>query len=209
MRTTACLLVLLCAAPAVYAQEPIEWSPTRRLAKEDFQGRVPVQAVNSSLSFLHVETSWQCVVGEFVASARAMFDPSRSWWRTSYGNIWGNAGERTSASRAQMEARRSVMTLDRQLLDHEQLHFDLAELAARKIRKRFEDFKDSCLDPGESEPIQGMVAEVDRELQEEQHNYDRETNHGVNVRMQDQWRRKILAQLKESEQLALRAPRGR
>jgi len=197
-----CLLALLCAAPEVYAQAFIEWSPTRRLAKEDFQGRVPVQAVNSSLSFLHVETSWECVVGELIASARATFDPSRSWWRTSYGNIWGNAGERTSASRAQLEARRSVLTLDRQLLDHEQLHFDLTELAARKIRKRFEDFKDSCLDPGEIEPIQGIVADVDRELQEEQHRYDRETNHGVNVRMQDQWRRKILAQLKESENSA-------
>ena len=102
MRTTACLLVLLCAAPGVSAQEMIEWSPTRRLAKEDFQGRVPVQAVNSSLSFLHIETSWECVVGELIASARATFDPTRSWWRTSYGNIWGSAGDRTSASRAQM-----------------------------------------------------------------------------------------------------------
>jgi hypothetical protein len=209
MRTTVCLLALLCAAPAVLAQEPIEWSPTRRLSKEDFQGRVPVQAVNASLSFLHVETWWECVVGEFIASARATFDPSRSWWRTSYGNIWGNAGERTSASRAQREARRSVLTLDLQLLDHEQLHFDLAEIAARKIRRRFEGFKDSCLDGDSTEPIQTMVADVDRELQEEQHRYDRETNHGVNVRMQDQWRRKILAQLKSSEVSAARAPQGR
>jgi hypothetical protein len=184
----------------------IEWSPTRRLAKEDFQGRVPVQAVNSSLSFLHIETSWECVVGELIASARATFDPTRSWWRTSYGNIWGSAGDRTSASRAQMQARRSVLTLDRQLLDHEQLHFDLAELAARKIRKRFEGFRESCLDGDDPAPIQAMVAEVDRELQEEQHRYDRETNHGVNVRMQDQWRRKVQALLKSSEPSAAPPP---
>ena len=101
------------------------------------------------------------------------------------------------------------MTLDRQLLDHEQLHFDLAEIAARKIRKRFEDFKDGCFDARDTEPIQAMVAEVDRELQEEQHRYDRETAHGVNVRMQDQWNRKIQGLLKSSDTSAARPAQGR
>jgi len=164
--------------------------------KEDFRGRVPVQARNSSLSWLHIESSWECVVGELVASAHAIFDPSQSWWRTSYGNIWGNAGERTTATQAQMQARRNIMQLDRQLLDHEQLHFDLAELAARKIRKRFGEFKDACLDPGGTEPIQTMVIEADRELQEEQSRYDLETGHGTNMRAQDQWAQRVRALLK-------------
>ncbi len=191
-----CLGVCLCAASPIYAQAPIEWMPERKLTKADFQGRVPAQAVNSSMSWLHIEASWECEVGELIASARATFDPSRSWWRTTYGNIWGNAGDRTSATRAQANARRNVMMLDVQLLDHEQLHFDLAELAARRIRKRFEEFKDACHDPGGTEPIQALVSEIDRELQEEQAQYDRETQHGINLRVQDQWARKIRALLK-------------
>jgi hypothetical protein len=196
MRIIVCLAALLWVAPLAHAQSGFEWSPTRRLMKEDFRGRVPVQARNSSMSWLHIETSWECVVGELVASAHAIFDPSQSWWRTSYGNIWGNAGERTTASQAQMQARRNVMQLDRQLLDHEQLHFDLAELAARKIRKRFGEYKDACLDPGGTEPIQTMVIEVDRELQEEQTKYDLETGHGTNVRAQDRWAQRVRAMLK-------------
>ena len=199
MRIVGCVGALLCAVAAVSAQGSIVWSPERKLTKGDFQGRVPAQAVNSSMSWLHIDASWECVVGELTASAQATFDPSRSWWRTTYGNVWGNAGERTTAERAQARARRNVMMFDAQLLEHEQLHFDLTELAARKIRKRFEeDFKDACLDPGGTEPIQAMVADADRELQEEQARYDRETNHGVNLRVQDKWARRIRSQLKDA-----------
>ena len=196
MRILAFFGVFLCAATTAYAQAPIDWSPERKLTKADFQGRVPAQAVNSSMSWLHIEASWECQVGALNATARATFDPLRSWWRTTYGNVWGNAGEQTSAARAQANARRNVMLLDVQLLEHEQLHFDLAELAARRLRKRFEEFEDACHDPGGTEPIQAMVAEIDRELQEEQAKYDRETSHGVNQRAQEQWVRKIRAQLK-------------
>ena len=63
-----------------------------------------------------------------------------------------------------MAARRNVMLLDSQLLEHEQLHFDIAEVAARRIRKRFEEFTHACGEPGGLEPIQAMVATIDREL---------------------------------------------
>jgi hypothetical protein len=36
-----------------------------------------------------------------------------------------------------------------------------------------------------------MIVRADRELQEEQQRYDRETSHGLNARAQDQWRRRI------------------
>ena len=193
----ACLVVVLFGAPAAHAQAPIEWSAGRRLTKADFQGRTPPQAVNASLSYLHIEASWECVIGELFATARATFDPSRSWWRTTYGNVWGSAGDRTSASRTQTSARRNVMVLDAQLLEHEQLHFDIAELAARRLRTRFEDFKDGCAEPGGVESIQAMVVEIDRELQEEQSRYDRETNHGADARTQDRWRRRVQGLLKK------------
>ena len=196
MRITLLGLALLCAAPdAGLAQGAIEWSPARRLARDDFKARVPANASSASLSWINIETSWECEGGALVARARAMFDPSRSWWRNTRGNVWGGTGERMSSSQAQLEARRNILLLDQQLLEHEQLHFDIAEVTVRKIKARFEDFKNACAEPGGTAPIQQIVVEADRELQEEQQRYDRETGHGVDARAQDQWKRRIRALL--------------
>ena len=196
MRITTCLVAMLCAVPAGFAQEAIEWSSERRLTKQDFRGRVPANASNASLSWINIDTEWECEGDELFATARATFDPSRSWWRSSHGNIWGGAGERMTGSRAQREARRSVMQLDQQLLEHEQLHFDIAEANVRRIRARFAEFKNVCADPDGTAPVQAMIARADRELQEEQQRYDRETGHGVNARAQERWKLRIRALLK-------------
>ena len=196
MRITACLLAALFAAPAVLAQETIEWSAGQRLARSDFRGRVPAGAQHASLSWINIDAEWGCETAGLVTSVRAAFDPSRSWWRSPGGSVWGSGGERTSSSRAQQDARRSVVDRDMQLLEHEQLHFDIAEVAARKIRARFEALKDACGDPGGTGALQQVVADADRDLQEEQQRYDRETSHGVDARAQDQWKRRIRALLR-------------
>jgi hypothetical protein len=191
----ACLLTLVCAAAIGLAQELIEWSPARRLTRNDFRGRPPVNAPSASMSWIQIATEWECEGGALAATASATFDPSRSWWRNTRGNVWSNAGERMSSSQAQLEARRNVMQLDLQLLEHEQLHFDIAEVVVRKIRARFQDFKNACTESGGTDPIQQMIAEADRDLQEEQQRYDRETGHGVNAAVQDRWKRRIRALL--------------
>ena len=195
MRNRAWLLALLCASATGFAQGPIQWSSERRLTKDDFKGRAPLNAPSASMSWIHVDAEWTCEAGTLAASARATFDPSHSWWSNARGSVWGTPGTRVSSTQAQQDARRSVLELDMQLLEHEQLHFDIAELTARKIRARFADFKNACAEAGGTEPIQQMIAQADRELQDEQQRYDRETGHGINARVQDQWRRKIRAQL--------------
>lgn len=190
------VLAGVCVAPVVAAQTVIEWSSERRLSKDDFKGRVPVSAANTSLSWLNIDATWECEAGELFGTARATFDPARSWWRSAQGNIWEGAGERTSGvNRTHVEARRSVVQRDMQLLEHEQLHFDLTELAVRRIRERFDKLKDACGEPGGTEGLQPAIAQIDRELQEEQSRYDRETNHGTNPVAQDQWKRRIRQQL--------------
>ena len=51
-----------CARTAL-AQNVIEWSAARRLTKDDFKGRVPASAENSSLSWLNIDASWECEEG--------------------------------------------------------------------------------------------------------------------------------------------------
>jgi Bacterial protein of unknown function (DUF922) len=198
MRIAWCLAAILCAASAVTAQSVIEWSSEKRLSKADFKGRAPVGGSNTSMSWLNIDASWECEAGELFATARATFDPARSWWRTAQGNIWESAGSRTSGvSRTHAEARRSMVQRDVQLLEHEQLHFDLTELAVRRIRRRFVDLKDACDDPDKKEDLRVAIADIDRELQEEQSRYDRETGHGTNPVSQDQWMRRIRKQLEQ------------
>ena len=183
------LCLFLSSAADARAQAVIEWSADAKLTIRHFQGRPPINAASASLSWLNVEAGWECQAGALFASARATFDPSRSWWR---GALRGGPG---SARRARAEAARSIMPLDRQLLEHEQLHFDIAELAARKLRSRFDALRAACDDDDGSERIREMVATVDRELHAEQQRYDRETAHGLDARAQDQWKRRIRARL--------------
>ena len=185
MRIAPALLAILCAAASPLAQEIIEWSAERRLVKDDFRGRAPANAANASLSWLNIDAAWECQAGVLITSARATFDPSRSWWRTSGGNTWDRRA-----------ARQGSLQLDLQLLEHERLHFDIAETAARKLRRRFKEFTDACGDADGIESIGKMVVEVDRELQEDQERYDRETRHGIDARAQDRWKRSVAALLK-------------
>ena len=192
MRIAACLLAVFCAAPEIArAQEPIAWSAERKLTRADFKARVPAAGSHASMSAISIDAAWECEAGVLVSSARATFDPSRSWWRNAPGGVWSAAAERPNSSEAQQEARRSAGQRDMQLLEHEQIHFDIAEVTVRRIRERFASFKNACAEAGGTDPIQQMVVQADRELQEEQQRYDRETAHGTNARVQEQWARKI------------------
>ena len=195
MRIVRWLVAVLCVVTPVAAQNVIEWSSDRLLSKDDFKGRVPPSAPNASLSWLNIDASWECEAGELIATARATFDPSRSWWRTPQGNIWESVERTSNVSRTHVDARRSMLQRDLQLLEHEQLHFDLTEVAVRRIRKRFVDLKDACADPERKEDLREAIAEIDRELQTQQSVYDRETAHGTNAAAQDRWKQRIRKEL--------------
>ena len=171
-------LALMLIASAAAAQDVIEWSSQRRLTRADFKGRAPALASNVSMSWIHIDVSWGCEAGALVASARATFDPSRSWWRSTSANAW-------------TAQRRGTLQADAQLLEHEQLHFDLTEIAVRRIRKTFEEKKDACDEPGATDTVQGDIEKIDRDLNEEQRRYDRETAHGTIAAEQAKWAGRI------------------
>lgn len=82
---------------------------------------------------------------------------------------------------------------DPSLLAHEQLHFDLAELAARKIRKKVEE-----LSAQNVKRIKDYNSAINRLLKENSHldeQYDRETFHGALRDKQELWKQKITSEL--------------
>lgn len=71
------------------------------------------------------------------------------------------------------------------LLRHEQIHFDITEIMARKLRKFLAENKFKL------NAVRSKIDEVIHILQQEnrvmQESYDQETNHGNNARKQKEW----------------------
>jgi hypothetical protein len=143
--------------------EPIEWSSGRKLRKSDFKGAVAAQSNLVARSFITIQASWSCDGERLDVKIRAVFDPSRS--------TWSGPSNLTSG----------------QLLDHEQTHFDIAELFARKIRAHLSQITDACTRRGGTVPLAAIVEEYQTELDDQQVRYDRQTRFGTDARMQWEW----------------------
>ena len=159
----------------------------------------PPNAPNTSLSWLNIDASWECEAGELFGTARATFDPARSWWRTAQGNIWEGAAERTSGvNRTHVDARRSVRSARPTAAGARAaaLRSHRARRAANQKTVRRSRRTPAAIRAGRT-VCRHAIAQIDRELQEEQRRYDRETSHGTNPVAQDQWKRRIRKQLEQ------------
>jgi hypothetical protein len=83
---------------------------------------------------------------------------------------------------------------DVELLKHEQLHFDITELYARKFREQLS--KMSFTENVKVE-ISDLYEKITKEKIELQNEYDIETDHSVNVLKQKNWEQKILIELQK------------
>lgn len=85
------------------------------------------------------------------------------------------------------------------LLNHEQLHWDIAELSARKLRKIYSTHKSESL----NESFQYFNEKYDEMIKEKrlfQDLYDKETDYSINKKKQKEWERKISLLLREYEE---------
>lgn len=138
---------------------------TRPLVWSDFQGRAPALSefaaytmtrVNLESSYTGRGKLWK---GEF--KVEAVFLPQKSWARD----------DRRSRS-------------DR-VLAHEQLHFDIAELSARKLRKALSELPEWSVDL--KQRANALFEKSVEEGEQMQKRYDHETNHGLDLKQQERW----------------------
>ena len=153
----------------------IEWQSSRKLVWDDFKRAVP--AASSAVGFFY-DATLHCPSPKLEFSVKAYFDPNKSWVRPE-------------------------MKSD-ELLRHEQLHFDLAELYARKFRGEMSEFKVPC---GRATPTQDAInvetkSRIDRLFDErlkallhEQNRYDSQTANGLDVARQKQWEESVKRRL--------------
>ena len=84
-------------------------------------------------------------------------------------------------------------TNSQHILKHERLHFDIAELFARKIRKRFSELKNGK--QASFAVYQDAFNLFWKECRKMQKQYDLETNHGGKIDVNEIWQTRILREL--------------
>lgn len=158
-------------------QDAVLWQEERKLTWDDFQGEPDEESKHDAWTVSgFTQLEWECdEQGQFTfKGAQAYFDQSESWVKP----------DKKSDD----------------LLQHEQGHFDITELYARKLRQELRKIK--C-DHKTQEEIQKEVdaayEKIEKEWDAEQEKYDDETDHGRNKDKQKEWNEKIKKQLKETK----------
>jgi len=144
----------------------IIWHKARKLTWNDFKGKAPsdtpvaaLTASGISYSFSSYENGDEMAI-RYVVTAN--FYPSRSWYQARYASS--------------------------NVLAHEQLHFDITELFARKFRQRLDAARFTKNIKAE---VQEIFQQINRELGEYQDRYDLETNSSRLLDRQRQWELKV------------------
>ncbi|SHH63712.1 hypothetical protein SAMN04488109_4757 [Chryseolinea serpens] len=159
----------------------IAWTPTRKLTWEDFKKAENNYPSGSSANAAAVSS---CGIG--VTSARkGLFSAQAFVVAVFYANdSWVRADAKNPA-----------------VLIHEQAHFDLAELYARKMRKVIKEAgKEGVL-------LAGAVHQrYYAEYVQRQTRYDMETQHGIDAEAQQQWLTTIEQELNDLKEHAWPSP---
>lgn len=139
----------------------IEWRPNIRLTWEDFKGIPDYENENIALTNTSIQLEYGYDKNSLEFTVKCRFDKSKSWVKVKNNNV----------------------------LDHEQLHFDIAELFARKLRRQLKDYKFN------KKTVADDVNQIYMKIMEEQHNmqliYDEETDHSRLEEKQAEWEKRI------------------
>lgn len=160
-------LIFISLTGASETPDIIYWEAKDKLNWEDFQGRPDhqhkyISALTSS-GILHYRG---CENGEIIYKVRAYFEKKESWFKEEAHNDY--------------------------ILAHEQLHFDITELYARKLRKLLSERKFEC---GQEVAFEDFITHFVSAWESKQMAYDAITYHSVDKKKQKDWKHKIAMEL--------------
>ncbi|MEZ4778732.1 MAG: DUF922 domain-containing protein [Flavobacteriaceae bacterium] len=171
MKVLLLLLVPFLGLFSVSEEEKIAWDANRPLTWQDFRG-IPnraddfVASTNSgmSFSFSFKERNGIATISYEVVSN---FYPDLSWYRPERVTMY--------------------------ILEHEQTHFDISELHARKLRKALSILTH---DREFKEKAEAIYNRIEAERREMQTQYDQESDHSNIEGAEYQWRKIVAEELK-------------
>jgi Bacterial protein of unknown function (DUF922) len=146
----------------------IPWSPERRLRWSHFQGTPPGGGREGALTSYSLFYAWKCLGPAFEFRVVAGFQPGQSWVKAEI--------LRDSAQ-------------NRRALRHEQAHFDIAEVHARRMRRYFANLAGACTHSDDD--LGGMAQRFVDDARAMQRQYDGETEHGLRAERQAAWEAQV------------------
>ncbi|MHA7863883.1 DUF922 domain-containing protein [Flagellimonas marinaquae] len=154
-------------------EEGVPWTENVRLTWADFKGKVPPGQPPAATTASGISYSYSANLLHHEVKldfeVNAYFYPNESWYKPEL--------------------------CDENTLTHEQLHFDITEVFARKMREKLR--RTSFSDDVKAE-VRKIYHDILKELQEYQERYDWETNFSRNREKQAEWNRKIAEALKNN-----------
>lgn len=169
-----CLLNLILWMGTCFSQEEaIPWSAERKLTWSDFKGKsfktAWAAATTASGISYEFSTSGTGDSMQLNIKVSTYFYPNKSWYRPELCNDV--------------------------ILSHEQLHFDISELYARKMQRILQET--TFTKDIESE-ISAIFKQINRELGQFQNRYDHETDFSRNFEKQAFWNKMIAEVMAEN-----------
>ena len=175
MKISAILItLLLCVTNSMISQEEkMEWDAERQLIWKDFKGKPEkikdfVATTNSGVS-LAFGSQTKNGITEYTTEVATYFYAKSSWYRP--GNV------------------------SAYILKHEQTHFDISEIFARKLRKTLQELDQN--NPDFKNLVQKAFNDNEYERVLFQADFDLETDHSNYPDEEREWEQKVAYLLKE------------
>lgn len=163
------LLTTLLFSNTVLAQKKIRWFDNKPLKWSNFKGNVDGSSKYAALTASGIYYSYETTKdGELIFTIESHFDPKNSWVKKEKKND--------------------------KLLEHEQRHFDITELYARKLKKEISE-REFSYSKSLQKKLNKLYQNWVGRLNTEQKSYDKETKHHLNQEGQKKWNKRINAEL--------------
>ena len=168
MRFYITLLLLVSCSNTSFTQddgkeEKMFWQKNRRLTWDDYKGKRKKVFAAASTVYSMYRNVYQDSAKNLMVSVKAVFYPNDSW-KGSY--------------------------IDDALLAHEQRHFDIVELYARKLRKQVSEITVKNKSDA-AQKLDSLHAVIAKEMDAFQDTYDKDTDYSMAHDEQQSWIKKI------------------
>jgi hypothetical protein len=147
----------------------VEWKADQPLTWNDYRGRPDPSSDAAASTTTYLTISYNISSTHFSYKIQSKFSKSRSWglYKTPY------------------------------ILSHEQGHFDIAEIFARKLHQRLSEYHFNR--NSYENDLKVIYDDIIAEKKEMQEAYDEETRHSINRTKQGEWLRRIASMLEETK----------
>jgi len=147
--------------------DTIYWSEEYKLTWNDFKGQPDYNIKSiSALSSSGLMHSKGCKDGKIIYEVLSYFEKRESWVKAE--------------------------AYTDHHLKHEQIHFDITELFARKLRRALAEQNFKC---GQEAAFEQYVSKFIQDWHQVQHNYDSTSRHSINREVQAEWSQRIEIEL--------------